>query len=523
MTVFWFQNKQIIDDVPLFLKERGTGTAAGISKPEMDVDAAEYYHAIEQIHEAIRRGDTYQINYTVRLMLQAYGSPVDLYRRLRQKVPYASLAKLPENGWVLCFSPELFLKIDENGLVATEPMKGTAPRLGDDGDDLRAQVLREDPKNRAENTMIVDLLRNDLGKLAHVGGVRVPEPFKVSAFGSVWQMTSLIEAQLPAKTSVAQIFRAAFPCGSITGAPKRKSMELIETLEKAPRGLYTGSIGFLEPKPNSVLGFSGSLNVVIRTLQLFEQESGAPFQGVYGVGSGIVIDSTAESEFVECGWKARFLNDLRPEFALFETMRVSQGQIAWQEMHLARLSHSAAALNMDFDETKAQQLLQQTLSQADSDKLYRLKLSLNAQGKMEATLATLDLLAEATVKIGISKTRLPVRDYLRQHKIDQRMHFDRAWQQAQKQGGFDALFFNEEGILLEGGRSSVMIEKNGQRFVPALKLDVLNSLTRLDALKKGAKEAHITLDQLLSADGVWVGNALRGWLPAVVCENIMID
>ena len=188
-------------------------------------------------------------------------------------------------------------------------MKGTAPILHDGQDERRAVELQNDPKNRAENVMIVDLLRNDLGKIAQTGKVRVPEPFKVSRFGSVWQMTSAIEAQALPDVSVADILRAAFPCGSITGAPKRMSMHIIESLESEPRGLYTGSIGFLHPCDTG-LGFEGVFNVVIRTLSLKPVSDGL-YQGVYGVGSGIVIDSDPEAEYRECGWKARFLNDLR--------------------------------------------------------------------------------------------------------------------------------------------------------------------------------------------------------------------
>lgn len=258
-------------DAASWLARHSDGLPAGISTPQSSVSETEYLDRIRQIHEAIRRGDTYQINYTTRLHLQAYGNPVSLYRRLRQPVPYAVLSHLPDvegqSSWTLCFSPELFLKIGSDGTISTEPMKGTAPILGDGQDERRAAELQTDPKNRAENVMIVDLLRNDLGKIAQTGKVCVPEPFKVSRFGSVWQMTSTIQAQALPHTSFADILRAAFPCGSITGAPKKMSMQIIESLETEARGLYTGSIGYLNPCSGG-LGFEGTFNVVIRTLLL---------------------------------------------------------------------------------------------------------------------------------------------------------------------------------------------------------------------------------------------------------------
>jgi len=347
LALHWFADCADID-AESWLAQNSDDLPAGISTPQSSVSEADYLDHIRQIHEAIRRGDTYQINYTTRLHLQAYGNPVSLYRRLRQPVPYAVLSHLPDaagkSAWTLCFSPELFLKIGADGTISTEPMKGTAPILGDGQDERRAAELQADPKNRAENVMIVDLLRNDLGKIAQTGKVCVPEPFKVSRFGSVWQMTSTIQAQALPHISAADILRAAFPCGSITGAPKRMSMQIIESLEAEPRGLYTGSIGYLKPCAGG-LGFEGIFNVVIRTL-LLKPASDDLYHGVYGVGSGIVIDSDPAAEYRECGWKARFLNELRPAFGIFETIRVENKQCRLLDLHLGRLKISAQALNL---------------------------------------------------------------------------------------------------------------------------------------------------------------------------------
>jgi len=436
LALHWFADCADID-AESWLAQNSDDLPAGISTPQSSVSEADYLEHIRQIHEAIRRGDTYQINYTTRLHLQAYGNPVSLYRRLRQPVPYAALSHLPDaegqSAWTLCFSPELFLKIGADGTISTEPMKGTAPILGDGQDERRAAELQADPKNRAENVMIVDLLRNDLGKIAQTGKVCVPEPFKVSRFGSVWQMTSTIQAQALPHITAADILRAAFPCGSITGAPKRMSIQIIESLEAEPRGLYTGSIGYLNPC-ESGLGFEGIFNVVIRTLSLkpvsdpisddlpfsddldsgltnqdkatkpqTRQGEATPYrfkvnplyQGVYGVGSGIVIDSDPAAEYRECGWKARFLNELRPAFGIFETMRVENRQCRLLDLHLGRLKTSAQALNLplpDDCETRIRQYI------ADlPDGLFRLKAELVSDGLILSHAATAELPAPQRV------------------------------------------------------------------------------------------------------------------------------
>ncbi|HRL33955.1 MAG TPA: anthranilate synthase component I family protein, partial [Neisseria sp.] len=303
LALHWFRKCETVAEPEKWLQSRYPDHApAGISTPTSHTGKADYLHAVGEIQAAIARGDTYQINYTTRLQLQSYGHPAQLYRRLRQPVPYAALAHLPDHkqqpGWTLSFSPELFVNIASDGLITTEPMKGTAPVLGDGGDEARAQALQADPKNRAENIMIVDLLRNDLGKIATTGGVRVPAPFQVRRFGSVWQMTTAIEAQAKPHTSAADIFRAAFPCGSITGAPKRMSMQIIDALETSPRGLYTGAIGWVEaPAPDSDRRLGDfALSVAIRTLELGAPVGPAPGQGGLrpvrlGVGGGIVLDS----------------------------------------------------------------------------------------------------------------------------------------------------------------------------------------------------------------------------------------
>ncbi|MDO1509455.1 MULTISPECIES: bifunctional chorismate-binding protein/class IV aminotransferase [unclassified Neisseria] len=524
LALHWFERCTETNPETWFAQSCTDESPAGISTPANDTAEADYLQAVRDIQTAIARGDTYQINYTTRLHLTAYGNPIKLYRRLRQPVPYAALSRLPdhrgETRWTLCFSPELFLKIGSDGLITTEPMKGTAPILNDGQDEQRARDLQADPKNRAENIMIVDLLRNDLGKIAQTGRVRVPEPFKVSRFGSVWQMTTAIEAQAKPHIGAADIFRAAFPCGSITGAPKRMSMQIIRDIETAPRGLYTGSIGFLNPC-GSGLGFSGTLNVVIRTLQLTPLSDGL-YHGVYGVGSGIVADSVPADEYTECRWKARFLTDLAPEFGIFETMRVHQKQCPLLPLHLGRLKQSAAALNLPFADHIEQQI-HGYLAQLPDHGLYRIKAVLNPSDGLSLSHAPLnELPPEQTVCL--SATPLPPQDYLRRFKTTCRSIYDHGWQQAERQGAFDSLFFNSDGLLLEGGRSNIFIRLGNEWHTPALDLDILNGVMRQAVLADpqthlGTDTVHqsrITREMFAQADEIRLSNALRGVFPVKI-------
>ena len=430
-------------------------------------------------------------------------------------------------------------------------MKGTAPILGDGQDERRAAELQADPKNRAENVMIVDLLRNDLGKIAQTGKVCVPEPFKVSRFGSVWQMTSTIQAQALPHTSFADILRAAFPCGSITGAPKKMSMQIIESLEAEPRGLYTGSIGYLNPCSGG-LGFEGIFNVVIRTLSLkpvsasdgivsgiggsdsnaqartagqggatpHPFEANPPYRGVYGVGSGIVIDSDPAAEYRECGWKARFLNELRPDFGIFETLRVENGRCALLDRHLCRLNTAARALNLPLPDGCENQIKQYIADLPDG--AFRVKALLASDG-ISLSHAVLNHLADKQ-RVIISPAVLPAQNYLRRFKTTHRALFDQAWQTAETQGAFDSLFFNSDGILLEGGRSNVFIKHRGQWLTPSLDLDILNGIMRQAVLDEPQKylqtnqviETHITQKTLQEAEEIRLSNALRGIFAAAL-------
>lgn len=319
---------------------RASPRPSGIADLSASVTRAAFDAAIDTIHQALRAGDSYQVNYTFRLAFGVYGDPVALYCQLRQRQPVAfgALIRTPAS-WVLSVSPELFVRHDD-GVLSAKPMKGTAARIPHDpeADQAVARALQADEKNRAENVMIVDLLRNDLGRIASVGSVRVDRLFDVDAWPSVWQMTSTVRAELAPGKRFPDVLRALFPCGSITGAPKHAAMALIQQIETTPRGLYTGAIGWIDPPSGPPVNLADAakhrcgdfcLSVAIRTITIDDPQTGdrGANDGLLparaGIGAGIVLDSLAADEYAECWLKARFLTGADPGFALFETMALT--------------------------------------------------------------------------------------------------------------------------------------------------------------------------------------------------------
>jgi len=491
---------------------------AGVANIAANVDEARFVDAIGRIRDYIAAGDTYQVNYTYRLRFDAFGSIFTLYSRLRarQPVPYGALIGLADGSAVLSFSPELFVRYSDAVLLA-RPMKGTAPAGKDEATNAeRALALARDPKNRAENLMIVDLLRNDLGRVAQTGSVSVPKLFEVTRFGAVLQMTSTVQARLRADVTLAELFAALYPCGSITGAPKRRTMEIIDELEPDARGVYTGAIGWFDPPLDGRRFGDFCLSVPIRTLALGPGEGLR--RGELGVGAGIVYDSDPQGEFAECRLKARFLTGLANEFDLFETIKAS-----WQDgprhldLHLARIAASAAYFGMPFDEEAARALVVDAcLGLPHKGGLHRLRLSLAAGGELTITSAPLSPLSEP-VRLVLADAPTASNDVFLRHKTAVRSRYDAAWRGAEAQGAFDALFFNERGELTEGGRSNVFVLLDGQWCTPPLGCGLLPGVMRsvmLAAPAWDAVERVITREMLLRAEGIVVCNALRGPLRA---------
>ena len=508
------------DQVAAWLAARDSGAAApaGIAAVRANVDQAGFRAAIERIRALIAAGDTYQVNYTYRLRFDAFGSISALYRRLRarQPVPYGALIALPDGGAVLSLSPELFVR-HQGGELLARPMKGTAPACEDDAENARrAQALAADAKNRAENLMIVDLLRNDLGRVAVTGSVAVPALFEVQRYSGVLQMTSTVRARLRPDATLGEVFAALYPCGSITGAPKRRTMEIIHELEPAARGVYTGAIGWFDPPatPGALGDFC--LSVPIRTLALQPSANGVR-AGEMGVGAGIVHDSDAAAEYAECQLKAGFLTGLANEFELFETMHATRAHgCRHRERHLARLAASAAYFGFNFDGAGLRARLDAACATLGEGE-HRLRLGLRAGGATQIQSAPIVPLTEP-VRMLLASEPTNAADLFLRHKSSVRARYDAAWRGAEAEGAFDTLFFNERGELTEGGRSNVFVKVDGRWLTPALDCGVLPGVMRavlLDDPAWDASEAVITRAMLARADAVMVCNALRGPLMAL--------
>jgi para-aminobenzoate synthetase/4-amino-4-deoxychorismate lyase len=495
---------------------------AGIAAIRANVDQREFGAALARIHDYIEAGDTYQVNYTYRLRFDAFGSPLALYRRLRarQPVPYGALVALPDGGAVLSLSPELFVR-HQGGQLTARPMKGTAPAAapGQTGENARrAAALAADPKNRAENLMIVDLLRNDIGRIAATGTVQVPALFEVQRYSSVLQMTSTVRATLRDGAGLADIFQALYPCGSITGAPKRRTMEIIGELEPAARGLYTGAIGWFEPPPAGAAVGDFCMSVPIRTLAL-QAPAGGVRAGEMGVGAGIVYDSDAADEYAECQLKARFLTGLSNDFDLFETMHASrEGGCRHLERHLARLATSARYFGFDCELAQARAALDAACAALAPGLAFRLRLALSQSGGFSVQSGALAALTEP-VRLLLADDASRADDLFLRHKTSVRARYDAAWRAAEAEGAFDTLFFNERGELTEGGRSNVFVKLGGRWHTPPLASGVLPGVMRGVLLADpawGAGERVITRAELLAAPEIVVCNALRGPLKASI-------
>jgi para-aminobenzoate synthetase/4-amino-4-deoxychorismate lyase len=505
---------------------------AGIANIRPNITQDAFNAALARIHDYIEAGDTYQVNYTYRLRFDAFGGIHALYARLRgrQPVPYGALVALDDGTAILSLSPELFVR-NEDGVLTARPMKGTAPAAPPTQSAeniLRATNLAADPKNRAENLMIVDLLRNDIARVAETGSVEVPALFEVHRYSSVLQMTSTITAQLRADASLGDIFNALYPCGSITGAPKRRTMEIIRELEPDPRGVYTGAIGWFDPVPRDPEDHEGDgakvgdfcMSVPIRTLTLQAPNAGGVRRGEMGVGAGIVFDSDAAEEYAECQLKARFLTGLQNDFEIFETMRATPGSgVRHRQRHLQRLAASARYFGFAWDVAAANAYLDTACAMlAPGSAAYRLRLALNPSGAFSVQHAPLAPVSDP-VRVLLADDATSADDLFLRHKTSIRTRYDAAWRDAEAQGAFDTLFFNERGELTEGGRSNVFVRVDGQWLTPALGCGVLPGVMRgvlLDDPDWNASEAVITRAMLDAADDIVICNALRGAMKAVL-------
>ena len=477
-----------------------------------DWSETEYTAAFNRVQDYIAAGDVYQVNLTFPLRGTTRHDARALYRNLRahQAGAYGGIASLgdPDQGLdIISLSPELFLELDQ-GTATLKPMKGTLPRLPDPGQDARARAaMTEDIKSRAENLMIVDLLRNDLSRIAAPGSVKVPALFTPETYATVHQMTSTIVGQV-ADPSLSEIISALFPCGSVTGAPKIRAMEIIHELESAPRGPYCGSLFYFEP-PDKQGHARASFNVTIRTLI----KQGDAIN--YHVGSGIVADSIAADEYRECLLKSRVLHP--PEPGLIETLKLGPKGYVRLGRHLTRMERSARELDIPFDF----QTVLDTLSQVESDPQdQRVRIGI-ARGQAPHILATPLIPLEEPVKLVAGSRPMTPDVQPTAHKVTNRAFYDAEYRRARAQGADEAILLNADGEVCEGTFTSVFIEpkndKSGTLLTPPLTSGLLPGILREYLIDEGrAKESILHWQDLLEADTLYVGNSLRGLMIAVI-------
>jgi para-aminobenzoate synthetase/4-amino-4-deoxychorismate lyase len=471
-----------------------------VEKITPNITQQEYSEGIKRIKQCLREGYSYQVNFTFKMNFDFRGDVFSFYVDLRrsQPTPYAALIHTGSET-ILSLSPELFFRTDGRQII-TRPMKGTIPRGLSLKDDARAaKMLQASQKTRAENVMIVDLLRNDLGRVADK--VWVPRLFSIEQHRTLYQMTSTIQARLKKDAGFKEIFSSLFPCGSVTGAPKIKTMEIIKELEKEPRGVYTGAIGYISPKRVSCF------NVAIRTIRLKKD------RGELGIGGGIVYDSLDKEEYKEALLKAQFFMKGFPELKLIETMRWSREEGYFLlDRHLERLKNSCRYFSVPLSVAKLKQELEKTICCQKGPLKVRVLLGLKGGVDIEK-----EPLADTPlpVRVIISRARIDPDNCFLYHKTTQRDLYSKESREAKARGLFEVIYLNVYGELTEGATTSIFLLKNGRLYTPPLYCGLLPGVLREHLLAEGqAEESVLRLDDLREAEGIFVGNSLRGLLPA---------
>jgi para-aminobenzoate synthetase / 4-amino-4-deoxychorismate lyase len=472
---------------------------AWLSDLQPEISRGDYAKAFAAVQEYIAAGDIYQANLTFPLSANYAGDPLALYAALRPRAAagYGGVIWTGEQ-YFLSFSPELFFAL-KDARVTTKPMKGTAERRADRQADIaEAEQLRTDPKQRAENLMIVDLLRNDLSRVCEAGSVAVPELFHIESYPTVHQMTSTVTGILPQGSDAIDVIAALFPCGSITGAPKIRAMQIISEVEAAPRGIYCGSIGRIDANGDA------AFNVAIRTFTLCEETKTVSL----GLGSGIVADSDEEAEWAECLAKGDFARVDGYGFDLIETMRFEPALgIVRLELHLERMKESAGAFGFEFDRHAARNQLHAATFHLDG--LSKIRLLLSKSGALAIEIRSL---TDTAGPWRVAVVPLPVDsgDFRLQHKTTDRGFYDEA---RIASGADEVLFFGTDGFLTEGSITAIFVERDGKLLTPPLSGHALPSVLRRELIESGqAMEADLTEADLGSQ--FFIGNSLRGIIPA---------
>ncbi len=501
--------KQKANDLPLlwfglFERPSEVETPIGefrVSEWTPSITRAVYERNVEAVRDGIARGDTYQVNYTLRLRASFEGDDFAFYERLRAAQAMRFGAYVNAGRFrVLSASPELFFR--RNGRsVETRPMKGTAARgRWKEEDEAAAARLTSSEKERAENLMIVDLLRNDLGRVAETGTVKVEELFRVERYPTVLQMTSTVAATLREGVTLEELFAALFPCGSVTGAPKVSTTRFIAALEDSPRGVYCGAVGFVAP------GGDAAFNVAIRTV-VVDTETG---EAVYGTGGGVTWDSTPGGEYAEALAKAKLLTEDAPDFELLETMRLDESGYYLLEEHLARLATSAEYFDIPVNVAEVREALARH-AERHVERPRRVRLLVSSGGRARVESQPLDELPPGPLHVALALTPLKKSDRFLCHKTTNRGQYEA--RRAEVPGVFDVLLWNEDGELTEFTNGNVVLELEGKRWTPPRACGLLAGTFRAELLRQAEVAERVLLkDDLARATRVWFVNGVRGWV-----------
>lgn len=465
----------------------------------------EYERTIARLRHQIARGNTYQVNYTLRLTADFDADPWPLFRMLcrAQRSRYSAYVRT-ENHTLCSVSPELFFEKSGREIIC-RPMKGTAARGMHTAEDrMRAAALAQSVKDRAENVMIVDMVRNDLGKIAIPGSVRVPDLFTVERYDTVFQMTSTVTALTD--RPVPDVIAALFPCASVTGAPKVRTMHIITEEEIAPRGIYTGCIGYLSPSDTA------RFSVAIRTIQIDHQTGRA----IYGTGGGIVWDSDAAAEYAECRAKSQVLFESRPPFSLVETIRWERGTGYFLlKEHLERLRDSAEYFDIPFEENEIKRLLMENEKPLPEDRVI-VRILLAESGKWTIYTEKLQTpLSSERWRVALAKHPINVQDRFLYHKTTNRIIYDNA--RGDCPGCDDVILWNTRGEITESTRANVVLRREGRMLTPPVSSGLLAGVFRRHLLQNGeVAEAILRSEDLAQADAVYLINSVRGWITAKI-------
>ena len=483
------------------LFEENSQNKYSISDFKLNKTKAQYLEDLKKIRKYLKQGDTYQVNYTVKGKFNFSGSCASFFQTLlfNQSAKYSAFINNVEE-YIISLSPELFFE-QQGKKIRSQPMKGTTLRgFNQFSDELAVTELKNSEKNRAENVMIVDLIRNDLGRICKYGSISAPALFDIEKYESLYQMVSTVQGNLRKKIKMKEIIESIFPCGSVTGAPKIRTMEIISEIEKEERNIYTGSIGLINPKEIK-------MNVAIRTIKL-DKNSG---EGVIGLGSGIVWDSDHHKEYEEVLLKSKFLTDPIEYFEIFETMRYESGEIKFLKEHIGRMKSASAHFLFKFPKKKIMKRIEKSISELDQRQIKKIKLLLNKWGEIKIEIS--DLLESVDkVSVIISQNKISSIDRFRHFKTTNRKLYEKEYESYKSKGLYEVLYLNEKNELVEGSRSNIFLKKDTQWFTPALNSGALPGIYRKYFIENNinTSEKNIRMEDLLNADGLLLTNALRG-------------